>query len=141
MKTRMISKSLLETAQFAEEIAKKLTPGTLIALYGTMGSGKTTFAKGIISFLTEIQEETITSPTFTYMHLYETKTKDVVCHFDLYRLNNSEDFLMAGFEEYLHAPYITLIEWPERIEDLLIMPHKKIVLSVIDEETRSFSCS
>jgi len=135
----MITRSPEETTLLARNIAEKLEAGSVVALYGNLGAGKTTLAKGIISLLTDIPEDTITSPTFNYMNLYATKDQKVLCHFDLYRLKNADDFRLAGFEEYLGAPYITLLEWPERITDLLSFPHKKIVISVVDENTRSFS--
>jgi tRNA threonylcarbamoyladenosine biosynthesis protein TsaE len=141
MKKRVISRSLEETADFAKEVAGLLTPGTVLLLFGEMGAGKTTFAKTIISLLTGIDDATITSPTFTYMNLYSTKERNIVCHFDLYRLKNSTDFLQAGFEEYLSHPYITLIEWPERMEELLKPSYNKISISLLEDESRLFLCS
>ncbi len=137
-KKRVISRSIDETTSLAKVIAGKLVPGSILALYGDLGAGKTTFTKGVISTLTGIPVDDITSPTFTYMNLYSTKNQEIVCHFDLYRLKSADDFLLAGFEEYLGKPYITLIEWPVRIESLLSLPHEKITISSIDEETREF---
>lgn len=133
----MISQSLEDTRAFAKEFSKDLSPGSVVALYGDLGAGKTTLAKEIISSLTDVCPDAILSPTFTYMNLYPHD----VCHFDLYRLSNAEQFLSAGFEEFIGKPYITLIEWPSRIEELLTFAHKKISITILDEQSRSFSCS
>lgn len=134
-----MARSLDDTRLLAEKVAGDLTRGSLVALYGDLGAGKTTFAKTIISSLTGLAYETITSPTFNYMTLYSTKVGDILCHFDLYRLKTAKDFLLSGFEEYLDNPYITLIEWPDRITELLPLPYKKITISHAPEQTREFT--
>lgn len=97
----------------AEEIARSYRPGAIIALYGELGAGKTTFAKALGHFL-GLAEENISSPTYNYMHLH-----DNFVHFDLWRLKDEEEFLAHGFDEYLQGGGWVVIEWPERIEKLL----------------------
>jgi tRNA threonylcarbamoyladenosine biosynthesis protein TsaE len=132
------AKSLDDTKCLAEKVSLKLARGSLVALYGELGAGKTTFSKTIISCLTDLPYETITSPTFNYMNLYSTKTGEILSHFDLYRLKTAEDFLLAGFNEYLGAPYITLIEWPDKISHLLPLPYQKITISHTMDQARTF---
>lgn len=72
------------------------------------------------------------------MNLYSTKTGEILSHFDLYRLKTAEDFLLAGFNEYLGAPYITLIEWPDKISHLLPLPYQKITISHTMDQARTF---
>jgi tRNA threonylcarbamoyladenosine biosynthesis protein TsaE len=104
---------LLEMKSLAAALAKRLERGSTIALSGDLGAGKTTFAQMLCKELGINQP--ISSPTFTYLNIYEDK----VAHFDLYRLENKEAFFALGFEEYLDSEFITLIEWPEIIEDVL----------------------
>lgn len=89
----------------------------IFAFSGPLGAGKTTMVQTMLRMLGV--SEDITSPTFTYLNLYRTDTF-VICHFDLYRLGSTEEFLELGFDEYLHTPdVICLIEWPEIIMPLL----------------------
>lgn len=97
----------------AEEIARTYPQGAIVALYGDLGAGKTTFAKALGGFL-GLAEENISSPTYNYMHLHNN-----FVHFDLWRLKDEEEFLAHGFDEYLHNEGWVVIEWPERIEKLL----------------------
>ena len=104
-----------ETLNFGKEFAKKLGPGTVLALSGDLGTGKTTFVQGIAMGL-EISDP-IQSPTFVYCNEYEGVM--ALAHFDLYRLHGVNDFLNLGFEEYLDPAGVSAIEWPERILSLL----------------------
>ncbi|MCH9812299.1 tRNA (adenosine(37)-N6)-threonylcarbamoyltransferase complex ATPase subunit type 1 TsaE [bacterium] len=94
----------------AKRIAAKLSPGSILTLEGDLGAGKTTFTSFLVSHLGI--GEIVTSPTFTYLNIYD----DSVAHFDLYRLNSLDEFFALGFEEYLGAPFITIIEWPKIVE-------------------------
>ena len=87
------------------------------AFFGDLGSGKTTFIKALVSKLSGIHPHEISSPTFTYLHIYEGNIP--IFHFDLYRLQNHEDFLERGFDEYFEAGGICCIEWAERIRPIL----------------------
>ncbi len=103
--------------QFGEEMAQHLVSPLTLALKGDLGSGKTTFLKGFISFLTQIPPRLIQSPTFTYLQIYEGIFP--IFHFDLYRLQHYEQFEAAGFSDYLNAGGICCLEWAERIEQRL----------------------
>ena len=106
-----------ETKKFASKIAKKIKIGSVIALNGDLGSGKTTFSQGFAKGLGVHQH--VGSPTFKLVSEYSGYTMKLY-HVDCYRLNNSEEFLNLGGENLL-LPHdgITLIEWANLIEELL----------------------
>ena len=113
------SKSEEETEKIAFKIAKKISYGTIIGLRGNLGTGKTVFARGFARGLNI--DEIVSSPTFTLVKEYPTKNKQWLYHLDLYRISNSNAALVFGIDEYLNdSNAIVLIEWPERIHELLI---------------------
>ena len=121
------------TRQFAAELAPKLTANTVLALYGDLGAGKTTFLQGLVRGLGG-SEEAVHSPTYLYLHLYPAFL--TVHHFDLYRLRSSDDFLAMGFAECFESGGITAIEWPERIEMILPVKRIEIRFTTLSEESR-----
>lgn len=104
-----------EMVQFGEEVGMTMSPNGILALSGELGAGKTTFVQGLLKGLGS--DDMAQSPTFTYLQIYEGKVP--VYHFDLYRLKSSEEFIALGFEEFLSAGGVTVIEWPERITSLI----------------------
>lgn len=91
----------------------------VITLTGGLGAGKTTFVKQLLTAW-GVDEMSITSPTFTYVNVYTNKEGFTFYHFDLYRIATVQDFISAGFAEYLYIPdSVVLIEWPEPILSLL----------------------
>ncbi len=111
----------------------------LILLHGELGAGKTTFIKGLISELCQVEEESIISPTFTYMNLYEGKQR--VIHFDLYRLSGLAAFLAQGFTDFLLEEAIVIIEWPDRITSLLPPDYYEIHMDYTGASKRTISIS
>ena len=108
------------TEAAAAAIARQLPPGTVIALHGTLGAGKTVFARGFARALGIV--EPVSSPTFTLEQEYPFPG-GVLNHLDLYRIDNSTNAQAFGVDEYLYDPRAyTLVEWPERIMDIL-PPH------------------
>ncbi|MBO4818844.1 MAG: tRNA (adenosine(37)-N6)-threonylcarbamoyltransferase complex ATPase subunit type 1 TsaE [Firmicutes bacterium] len=112
----MILKGQKETENFGMNFAKDLRPGSVIALIGPLGAGKTTLAKSIAKGLGVT--ETLTSPTFTIVQEYESGRLPLY-HFDVYRVSDEEELFEMGFEEYLHKGGVCLIEWADLIEDML----------------------
>ena len=107
-----------ETLNFGIRMAGFLRIGMTLAMYGDLGSGKTVLARGIARGLGIT--EPVTSPTFTVVQEYRTAEGEWLYHLDMYRITNEDEALAFGIDEYLFAPdCITLIEWPERIEDIL----------------------
>ena len=104
-----------ETWKLAAELADNLGPGTVIALHGDLGAGKTCFIQGYAAALGIA--EPVTSPTYTIIGEYEGRLP--LHHIDLYRLSGPEEALGLGLEEYFDVNGITAIEWAERAEGLL----------------------
>lgn len=111
----ILSHSEEETRQVGYRLGKQCTKGTVISLRGSLGAGKTVLAKGIAQAL-EIAEP-IVSPTFTLIQEYEGTLP--LIHMDLYRISNTEEFDMIGGEEFLYQQGVTLIEWSEKIAEVL----------------------
>ena len=116
-----------ETKRFAEKISKKVKKGTVIALNGDLGSGKTTFTQGFAKGLGV--EQHVGSPTFKLVSEYSGSIMKLY-HVDCYRLNSIEEFLNLGGENLL-LPYdgVTLIEWANIIEELIPVDSIKINFS------------
>ncbi|MCX6811837.1 MAG: tRNA (adenosine(37)-N6)-threonylcarbamoyltransferase complex ATPase subunit type 1 TsaE [Candidatus Berkelbacteria bacterium] len=110
-----ITNSSEETKGLAQDFAKKLTGGEIIALFGDLGSGKTTFVQGLARGL--CVKERVTSPTFVILNLHKAKKGLKLAHFDLYRISGPEEFEMIGASDYLGKKnIISVIEWPEKVE-------------------------
>lgn len=110
-----ISQSSEETEKLGEKLGMKLKKGQVVSLRGSLGAGKTVLAKGIAKALGI--KESIVSPTFTIVQEYDGEKK--LYHLDLYRLSGDDEFESMGGEEFLYSDGITLIEWSEKIEDML----------------------
>ena len=120
-----ISKSEEDTINFAKNFAKNLKIGDIIVLSGELGSGKTKFVQGILENFGMANE--ISSPTFTIVNEYNSPTINIY-HFDVYRLEDSDEFYAIGGDEYF-SKGICIIEWGEMIEDILPKPYTKITFS------------
>ena len=107
--------SLDQTRELAFEIARRITRPTVIAYYGGLGAGKTTFSRFLAEGLGSTDE--VTSPTFAMVHEYHTGPFPVY-HFDMYRVDGEDSLFSTGYYDYLDTGLL-LIEWSENIEDLL----------------------
>lgn len=115
MKKEYITHTPEETAKTAEEIAKTLPPGSVIALHGDLGAGKTVFSCAFARAL-GITEH-VSSPTFTIVQEYACPDGKMLYHLDLYRIDNTESALAFGVDEFLYDKNaFSLVEWPERID-------------------------
>jgi len=126
-----ITNSFTQTQNLGKKFAEKLKTGGILALYGNLGSGKTTFVQGLAKGLGIKQK--IISPTFIIIRKYNIrlKIKDLrinnFYHIDLYRIESEKDVKELGLEEILEDPNnIIAIEWPEKIEKIL--PKKRVNL-------------
>ena len=109
-----------KTALAAGVLARLVRPGDVLALWGDLGAGKTTFARGFIATLLP-QEDAVPSPTFTMVQTYPVTIAGNIVdiwHFDLYRLKHAEEAYEIGIEEAF-ASGVSLIEWPDRLGSLL----------------------
>ncbi|MDG1039104.1 MAG: tRNA (adenosine(37)-N6)-threonylcarbamoyltransferase complex ATPase subunit type 1 TsaE [Polaribacter sp.] len=126
--------SLEDLASIAAEIISSVKNKTLL-FYGEMGVGKTTFIKEICQQLGIL--DNISSPTFSLVNEYQTSKKEKVFHFDFYRIEEEEEALDIGIEEYFDSDAWCLVEWPENIENLLPLDAAQIHLSILDDEQRN----
>ena len=117
----------------AREFLRQTQGVTVYAFYGRMGAGKTTFISALCSVLGVGDE--VASPTFTIVNEYRASDGTPVFHFDFYRIENLSEVLDIGYEEYLDSGGICLMEWPEKIEELL--PEDALRVSIVEEEDGS----
>jgi tRNA threonylcarbamoyladenosine biosynthesis protein TsaE len=115
---------LKETEEFGIRLGKLIKSGDIISLMGDLGAGKTTLTKSIGKGLGV--EDYITSPTFTLINEY--KGRIWVYHFDVYRLENIDDLDDLGFEEYFYSNGVSIIEWGDRIDNVL--PKERINIKI-----------
>ncbi len=124
-----------ELMSFAEKIGRLLDGGEVIELLGDVGSGKTTFTKGLARGL-EI-DDPIQSPTFTINRIYEARDGLRLAHYDFYRLSNA-GIMSQELDESIHDPKtITVIEWGDIIQDILPENRITIKLDIIDDQQRA----
>ena len=119
------SNSEQETIELGKKVASNLKKGNIIILSGDLGSGKTKFTEGVLTYF-GLQNE-ISSPTFTIVNEYNTKDCNIY-HFDIYRLSDVDEFETIGGEEYFEKG-ICIIEWGELIEQILPKDYIKIKFS------------
>ncbi|MBI1910330.1 MAG: tRNA (adenosine(37)-N6)-threonylcarbamoyltransferase complex ATPase subunit type 1 TsaE [Deltaproteobacteria bacterium] len=130
----LISHSPKETRQFAANLAKKMKPGTVLALIGDLGSGKTTFVQGLAEGLGISKKYYVNSPTFTLINEYEGKIP--LFHFDLYRLGSVKELADLGFEEYLEKNGIVVVEWAEKLPPAELQKMVVVRFSMLAGEKR-----
>ena len=135
---KIITKNWEETADFASAIAGSLHGGETLALSGQLGGGKTTFTKGLAQALGVV--ENVTSPTFVMMKVYPIKIDQQemkFVHIDAYRTESIEDIKSVGIEDYLDRDdVIMVVEWAEKIKEIMPQDMIKINFKFIDENTR-----
>jgi tRNA threonylcarbamoyladenosine biosynthesis protein TsaE len=137
---KLITRSVEETIDSAKRFAKSLKAGDALALVGDLGSGKTTFVKGLALGLGLKSADEVTSPTFTIMNIY--RTKPPLYHYDLYRMETAKEIAAIGFEEFANDPHaIICIEWAERAKTLFPPGTRKIRFRVLSDESRRIEFS
>ncbi len=129
---QFISKNEQETIKIAAQIAKTAKAGTVFALYGTLGAGKSAFCRGFIQSLCPNVKD-VPSPTFTILQTYEANDFDIY-HFDMYRLKKEDEAFEIGIEDAF-VEGVSLIEWPEKIGSLL--PKNAIKITILIQEDQS----
>ena len=128
----MLSRSEKETEEIGYRFGKSLKRGDTVSLIGSLGAGKTVFAKGIARALGIT--EAVVSPTFTLVQEYEGSEK--LYHLDLYRLSGEDEFESMGGEEFLYPDGITLVEWAEKIGDMMRSDAFFVTITINDDESR-----
>ena len=127
--TTYISQTEKDTFQIASDLASHVKKGDVIALYGTLGVGKTVFCRGFIEVF--LPKTEVPSPTFTLLQTYETD-KFPIYHFDMYRLKSPEEAYEIGIEDAF-AEGVSLIEWPEKMGYLLPKKHISVFIEAVKE--------
>ncbi len=125
-----------ETVRLGRLLAGLLRPGTVVALQGDLGSGKTTLVKGIAEGLLGINERDVTSPTFTIMQEYAGSI--TLYHVDAYRLDSVHDLEAIGFDDCIDGNGVTVIEWAERINEAIPVDALRVSIEHTGEQQRRF---
>jgi tRNA threonylcarbamoyladenosine biosynthesis protein TsaE len=121
-----------QSEKIARQLAEKLNPGDVVALYGELGTGKTFLVKAICRFFKMSQEAT--SPSFTIINEYFNQRGLYIYHFDFYRLENEAELQNLGLDEFFYNDYISLIEWPDKIQEFLPEIRWEVYLDFVDDE-------
>ena len=132
-----ISTSEEETRRLGSEFGAALGEGSIVALVGDLGAGKTQFVKGIAT-AHGIDPTSVSSPTFTIAHEYSAAIP--IYHLDLYRLKGPEEVVRSGVEDYFDRGGICLIERPEKAEHLLPASTILIRIQHLGEDKRRIEC-
>ena len=127
-----ISRSEKDTADFAREFAKTLRPGDIVAFFGGLGAGKTTFTRYMCEAL-DCRDD-VSSPTFALVHCYRAKFP--IYHFDMYRINSADDLETTGFFDYMDEDTVLAVEWSENIADCLPKNIITVTIENIGEDMR-----
>lgn len=115
----------------AKEFAEAMGDFTVFAFYGDMGAGKTTFINALCRVL-GVEDDITNSPSFSIINEYRSDTTaELIYHFDCYRLESLEEAEDIGAEDYFDSGAVCLIEWPERIEDLL--PYDSVRVDIAEQ--------
>ena len=134
MSEEIITHSAEETMRWGREFSKRLNAPVLVLLAGDLGAGKTTLTKGIVSGLGAANEDDVTSPTFTLVHVYGRPAK--VYHADLYRIESFHDFETLGMEDMFTSPSVAILEWSERFPLQSPWPQIRIRLEHLGGDAR-----
>ena len=129
---KIITLNSKQTKDLGNKLARKLRQGSLVALCGSLGSGKTTMIKGICQGLGV--KELVRSPCFIIMTQYKGKLP--IYHFDLYRLKNPDELHTIGYEEYFYGDGICLVEWAEKAKYFLPEQRIDVFLKILSESQR-----
>lgn len=123
----------------AKEFAELMGDSTVFVFNGEMGAGKTTFINALARVL-GVEDDITGSPSFAIVNEYRSDTTaELIYHFDLYRLENLEEAMDIGIEDYLDSGAVCLIEWPDKIEDILPDDTVTVELKVNEDGSRDMS--
>ncbi len=134
---KIITNSLDETQALGEKTGKHLEPGTVLALTGDLGSGKTIFVQGLAKGLDVPDNYYITSPTYTLINEYPGRYH--LFHVDLYRIENHADLDDIGLYEILRSDGVVAIEWADKLPKNLLQEYLAIHIDILNDESRKIS--
>jgi tRNA threonylcarbamoyladenosine biosynthesis protein TsaE len=130
-----VSHSAEQTVRFGVRLGEHIAPGDVLCLSGDLGAGKTTLVTGVGRGWGALDQ--VTSPTFVVVNEYRRADGRRLFHLDGYRLNSGAEALALGFDDLLNADSPLLIEWPERIADVLPLEVLRVTLRWIDDSKRN----
>ncbi len=128
---KIVFKTAEDLETYAADFARQLETNSVLILSGVMGAGKTTFVKGLARGLGATSP--VSSPTYTYIHQYETP-QGVLVHIDAYRLGNAQKLWQMGLAEYLETAFVVVIEWGEAL--LEEIPEARLIQFMVLEDAR-----
>lgn len=138
MEHRICIPGLQDLPAAAKEFLRQIAGETIIAFYAPMGAGKTTFTTAICREL-GVENDAISSPTFSIVNEYKSGNGDSIFHFDFYRIDKLEEAFDIGFFDYTDSGCLCLIEWPENIEEILPEETLKVRITVEPDGSRTLS--
>ena len=130
-----LSESEAETEKIGEDFAAKLPGGTVVAMYGDLGAGKTAFVRGMARGMG--LDCRVSSPTFTIVNEYLGKRE--LIHFDMYRLRSSDELFDIGWEDYLARGAVCAVEWSENVEDAFFGDEITVRIEKLSENGRKIT--
>lgn len=133
--TEIIINGTADLPRAAKVFLQHIGDARILAFYGAMGAGKTTFITAVCEVLGV--QDVVNSPTFTIVNEYRDRDDEPVYHFDFYRINRLSEALDIGLYEYFDSGALCLVEWPEMIEELLPEDTLKVQMMVEDAQTRT----
>ncbi len=131
---RMVSNSEQWTRKLGETLGRLLQSGSVVALIGQLGSGKTVFAQGLARGLGVGPDEYVSSPSFALVNQYRGRVP--IFHVDTYRLRNEPEMVALGYEDYFDPNGVTIIEWADKVRGLLPERYVAIEFTITGPETR-----
>ncbi len=132
--TQIKIESLDTIGNAAQQFIDSIGDAQIIAFYGSMGAGKTTFIKALCQQLGV--EDVITSPTFALVNEYTDGKNNPIYHFDFYRIKKLEEVYDMGYEDYFYSGNLCLLEWPELIEEILPDDAVRVKITVAPDGCR-----
>jgi tRNA threonylcarbamoyladenosine biosynthesis protein TsaE len=131
-----ISKSPAETEAFGRRLAEDVGVGSVLALHGELGSGKTLFTKGFVAGVES--NAAVSSPTFTIMHEYRDGRLPIY-HFDFFRVENRQSLTRLGLDDYFFSDGVSVIEWADRFPEFIPEQARWILFEIRSENQRAIT--
>ncbi len=138
MKKQILIPGLAGIDAAAKQFLSELGDSRVVAFYGSMGAGKTTFITALCKAL-GVRDDAVSSPTFAIVNEYRNSLGGSIFHFDFYRIEQLSEALDIGFYDYIDSGCLCLMEWPENIEALLPEDCLRVHIDVLPDGTRALS--
>ena len=121
----------------AADFLESIGSNRIIAFYGSMGAGKTTFIKALCDLLKVT--DTVNSPSFAIINEYSVPNNGSIYHFDFYRLKNINEAFDMGCEDYFYSGNYCFVEWPEKVEELMPPNHVRVTIDIVSPQERKIT--